>query len=136
MALILDVEIPGRVVAWKRARPGAGHGKPITQKEAREYGSTLEDNFLIFTRTRGIEVPLRLALVVFVPRPNKRKFWAPVGTPDVDNYAKMVADALERAGIIRNDAQIVEMELSKRYAAEGCGPSLRVKLWEAFPDGP
>ncbi|MDB5848191.1 MAG: endodeoxyribonuclease RusA [Rhodoferax sp.] len=69
--------------------------------------------------------PLRLSMAVGVPIPaswSKKKQEAarsgacrPTGKPDLDNVTKLVADALN--GIAwRDDAEVVEMSLSKFYA--------------------
>lgn len=45
----------------------------------------------------------------------KLKYTYPFVKPDLDNFAKMILDALEKAGTFHNDSQIVKMELEKTY---------------------
>ena len=42
--------------------------------------------------------------------------------PDLDNLAKAVMDAATNAGVLRDDAQVVNLTITKRYddAAPGC----------------
>ena len=73
-------------------------------------------------------VPLRLDAEFVVARPpsipKKRRY--PVTKPDLDNYEKLLADALERF-IYANDAQIVEAHKRKTY---GPVPCIHVRLSE------
>lgn len=48
--------------------------------------------------------------------------------PDRDNVEKIVADALQAAGVIDNDCRITEGEIKKVYGRVGEGPSLFIKL--------
>ena len=48
--------------------------------------------------------------------------------PDGDNCLKAVADALEAAGVLRNDSQIVHATVTKQYAAKNEGPRVEVEL--------
>lgn len=61
--------------------------------------------------------PLVVSMIFAVQRPKRPRpgFAFPVGRPDVDNYAKLVMDALN--GILwADDAQIVLLSAAKVYA--------------------
>lgn len=60
--------------------------------------------------------PLSLLLTVHKLKPkSKKQAQRPIGRPDIDNYAKLVADALN--GIVWvDDSQIVEMHCCKIYS--------------------
>jgi Holliday junction resolvase RusA-like endonuclease len=48
--------------------------------------------------------------------------------PDTDNVVKAVADALEQAGVVRNDSQIVQVTACKLYSAKAEGPRVEVTM--------
>lgn len=48
--------------------------------------------------------------------------------PDFDNIAKCVGDSLEKAGVLRNDSQVVSGRVTKCYAAKSEGPRVEVRL--------
>jgi len=50
---------------------------------------------------------------------------AHVGTPDLDHLQRSIGDALEQAGVVRNDKQIAQWMASKVYAER---PSATVQL--------
>ena len=49
--------------------------------------------------------------------------------PDLDNVLKAVCDALEKAGVLEDDKQIVVHHASKVWAAAGEAPAVHVRLW-------
>jgi crossover junction endodeoxyribonuclease RusA len=58
--------------------------------------------------------PVRLTIILDMPRPGRlmRR------TPDADNLAKAIMDAMTRDGWWRDDAQVVELAVQKRYHAK------------------
>ena len=48
--------------------------------------------------------------------------------PDADNVLKAVGDAIEKAGVLRNDSQVWRATASKAYAAKAEGPRVEVVL--------
>lgn len=65
-----------------------------------------------------------------LPRPKRLKCEtrepAPV-KPDVDNVAKLVLDALVKAGVLADDRHVVDLYVSKAYAAPG--EQAHVQVW-------
>jgi Holliday junction resolvase RusA-like endonuclease len=115
-------ERSGEVIRWKNGHPFVHHY--VTTEEA-EY----RESFAWAARTahRGppSKQPIALTIIAFMPIPSSWKLSEriaaqsdakfPTGTPDVDNMAKSIADAL--AGIIYvTDAQVVELSVVKRYS--------------------
>lgn len=49
--------------------------------------------------------------------------------PDVDNIAKSVLDAIEKAGIIGDDKQIALLTVGKHYAMIDEKPCVEVRIW-------
>ena len=66
--------------------------------------------------------PLAVSVIFFLPRPKTVKRSLPTAPPDLDKLARAIGDSC--TGILYNDdAQIVEMNLSKLYADDreaGC----------------
>lgn len=70
--------------------------------------------------------PMAVYIVVNVKRPKSVKRDAPVTRPDIDNYAKLVLDALN--GFVWNDdSQVTELHAEKLYALAEPGTSVRVE---------
>lgn len=84
-----------------------------------------------FLPATPVEIPLRLTLVFYMPRPKSHlnskgnlKESAPVwfaGKPDSDNLAKAVMDALTILGMWKDDSQVVKLTSMKAYANERSG---------------
>jgi crossover junction endodeoxyribonuclease RusA len=49
-------------------------------------------------------------------------------TGDVDKHARTILDALQDAGVIKDDAQVTDLRVSKRY---GHVPGARITVWPA-----
>ena len=87
-----------------------------------------------------LEGPLEVCIVVCLLKPKsapKRRTVWPISRPDVDNYAKLVLDALN--GILwRDDSQVVDLRVLKAFCtAEHPHPGidLEVRLVEPEPEG-
>lgn len=62
-----------------------------------------------------IEGPVRLTATFTLRRPKTGKRTHPSVKPDLDNLAKTVLDGCNQAGVWRDDAQVVELLVAKRY---------------------
>lgn len=63
--------------------------------------------------------PCRVQLTFRLPRPKsnpKRRETLPSRKPDIDKLARAVLDALTAAGLLTDDAVVVELVASKEYA--------------------
>jgi len=71
--------------------------------------------------------PLRVEIGFYLPKPasaSKRVLF-PIRKPDSDKLARCVLDALTKGGLIADDARIVDLIISKRFACEK-GPHARI----------
>lgn len=69
----------------------------------------------------GLDGPLSCRLFFVLQRPNSRKkseVWAETKA-DLDNMCKAVHDALQRCGVLVNDARIVELHAAKAWTPAG-----------------
>lgn len=127
--------------------PMRGKQRPRSTRQGRIYTPAETVNAEAWVRQCAVAAcgqpvlpgPVELHMYVRIPVPaswSKKKRAAalawelfPTGKPDLDNVAKLLADALN--GILwRDDSQIVRMVLSKRYGVEA---ETSVQVREAFP---
>lgn len=132
------IEISGSPVAKSRPR-----GYRTKQGGIRFYTPVKSQRFENLVRERAEKVftrplggPLRMVLVFLLPRP-KRLIWkkrpmvrvACDRKPDVTNLAKSVEDGLNGVAY-GDDAQIVDLHVSKFYHAGNEGPKVLIELEE------
>lgn len=94
---------------------------------------------------RGIDSALMLSLTFHMPRPKKHFGKHPkklgqllaafVGTlftrkPDADNLAKAVMDAMTAIGVWRDDDQVTDLIVRKRFTAPGSPSGCRIQIYE------
>lgn len=141
----LTIFVHGLPVAQPRPRAVAIKGK------ARMYspGTSNEWKACVIHALRGnaglfpAGVPLRCDLTFYLPRPNghfgsgknlhtikpsapKR----PTGKPDRDNLDKAVCDAITAAGVWRDDSQVTDGRIRKRYAWGSIGTGCNITITE------
>ena len=65
--------------------------------------------------------PVTVGVTLRFARPKSRKTGEPASrsTGDVDKHARNLLDALQDSGLFKDDAQVVNLSIAKRY----CGPS-------------
>ena len=128
ISFVLD----GKPIAWGRARRN-GATYFTAPKEAR-YRDAIRHAAKAQTRGQVVSGAVIVTVEAVLPVPTSytkahRRLALdgdkmPTGRPDVDNYAKIVMDALN--GIAwKDDSQVVELRASKRY---GEHPYLRVTV--------
>ena len=128
--------VPGRPVAWARARTSGG--RYFTAPEQADdqaairaaYSSDRARPGMNSTKAWGLLVGVFLtppASWTKLRRLNALSGWVrPTGTPDWDNFGKQVSDAL--AGLCwANDSQIVDGGVTKHYSATACRC---ITIWE------
>ena len=132
------VFVPGKPVAKARPRVTMRGGKPraYTPKKTADFEAMIRDHWRGFPIMEG---PLHLSIVCYLEIPQswskKKKTQAehgeiePTSRPDIDNYAKLVMDALN--GIAYNDdSQVVRMIISKMYSER---PGILISLQSSIP---
>lgn len=87
--------------------------------------------------TPTITGPVVLTIDLWVPRPASVKWTKrpyPVVAPDLDKYVRGIGDALKQAGVYKDDAQIVAIRATKRYADDQ-QPGAWIVISEVPPGG-
>ena len=124
----LTLEIPDEPVAKARARVTFKNGRahaytPSRTVQAEQRIQLWAQSAMKRERFPMLTGPLSLMITVALrpPKSLRKRDWGkarPSVRPDWDNYAKLVADALGRAGAWKDDAQVVECYTRKEYAWE------------------
>ncbi len=148
---VLSVFLAGIPIPAPRPRAGLAGSRRVYMPPA--YMKWKRDASLILRARWGHNEPITLAvstaIAIVLPRPKKRPrsglgrlYWhptedypAPIGGRhgDGDNYVKSVWDALQDAGIIKDDSQVVEWNGTKY---QGSDPGLHIDLCIVHPEGP
>ncbi len=120
----ISLTIPGNPVAKGRPRFSIHQGQARTYSPAETV--SWENNVRACAynaKVTPLDGPLQMTCIFYRPWPKsmskKARLTAMPGTrPDVDNYIKLVLDALN--GIAwRDDAQLVDINAAKRFAEAG-----------------
>ena len=133
----IEFRVPGQVVAKGRPRVTsiAGHARAYTPTKTRHYEHQVSLFAAQAMQGRALFYgPVRLIVTVEVAPPASWSAkrvrealageFAPTRKPDLDNYLKAAADALD--GVVwRDDAQVVEILARKVYAE---APALVVRV--------
>jgi len=142
---VLKFKIPGKPVAKGRPRFVRKTGRAVTPKKTADYEKFVALCARMAMVERGIlaplEGPVALRLVVLHPRPKRvgrahvlhgcaqRAFCAGGGSiPDLSNVVKALEDGLQGV-VFQNDSQVVYLESSKCYAADGEEAGVEVEVW-------
>ena len=85
--------------------------------------------------------PLAVRLVFALPRPASSRaavLWPFGRVGDVDKLARSVLDSLEAAGVMKDDAQVCDLRVVKRYPGPDIGqhvPGVRITVHRLNPEG-
>lgn len=129
MTILLETKIPGQPVGKARPRITTRYGKTVayTPAKTRNWESMAAK---IFKRAWGqrppYDGPSQIHVVAVSRRPQRLlrkkdphgRMWRQA-KPDGDNVLKSVADAIEKAGVVKDDKDIVRMSADSVYAAKG-----------------
>jgi Holliday junction resolvase RusA-like endonuclease len=86
--------------------------------------------------------PCAVAMIFYLPRPQRLETKSAdpgrvphIARPDLDNLAKAVLDALTDDDWFMDDAQVVQLDLQKWYAARDSSVGAAVRILQLHPDG-
>jgi Holliday junction resolvase RusA-like endonuclease len=126
------IVVPGAPVPKGRPRFTviAGHVSPYTPKKTRDYEFRIKQAAVLAMRGRGgailtgpvsIRIMVNLQIPVSWPKWNRRAAATgaifPTSRPDLDNFGKVVLDALNGIVFV-DDSQVTDMIATKRYSAD------------------
>lgn len=154
----LAFTIPGQPVAWMRT---GGRGRNRFRPTRLDAWYQRVGLFALAARSaQRVEAPLRgclrMRVIAVFPRPGRTALATlrslpgaaevyeattaaglrcpRLETPDCDNMAKGIADALEHAGVLHNDRELYAEEPMTLYAAPGEAPHTEVVVWRPTLD--
>lgn len=134
--------IPGDPVGKGRHRTGKG-GRTYTPQKTRAWTETAAIIARLAWRKRAaVTGPIRVDVAAYKTRPKRRPAFVPAEVwasgsavvcpvkPDRDNIDKACLDALVKAGVLHDDALVVDGRVRKLYAAKGCEPCVVVEMYD------
>lgn len=77
---------------------------------------------------KPLDEPACVAIEFKMPRPKRPRFTHPAVKPDLDKLERAIGDALEAAGVLKNDSRIVHVTKEKVYAAPGELPGATITI--------
>lgn len=119
--------IPGVAVPKARARTVAQGGRvhSYTPEATKAWEQAVQWAAKPHRPESPLTCPLAVAMVFYLPRPQRCKRQYPSVRPDIDNYAKAILDALN--GVMwADDGQIVQLTASKSYG----DPRVEIEIQE------
>lgn len=130
--MFLHVSVPG-VPAPQGSLRSLGTGRPSVHSNAATllpWRAAVIAHVRQVMQTGGewpVEGPVQAEATFFLPRPKSAPAWRiwPDKKPDLDKLQRAAGDALEQAGALRSDAQIVLWKSSKQYGPPGMDLRLR-----------
>lgn len=123
---IFSATLACRIQPKQRPRVFNGHG--YTPKETRNFEKLVSDWAKLTYKKKPSEKAIKVSICMYFERAKSNKKKLHTQTPDIDNAAKGIMDALN--GIIwKDDKQIVEMKLEKHFA-DYVNPSFSIVVYE------
>ena len=125
----------------KRAIIPKGGTKPVVIESA---GEGLKDWRRAMTdaarEARGelecIDAPVAVSLAFRLVMPKAPRWAWPAVTPDADKLARAALDSLTAARVIRDDARVIQLHVTKTYESASSPPGLVCKVWRVAAPSP
>jgi Holliday junction resolvase RusA-like endonuclease len=89
-------------------------GEKLRSWRSEVMASALERAKMLGTQL-PMPAPLCLRISFYFTKPKSSRNHMPVVRPDLDKLVRAVLDSLTQAGVIEDDAQVVELHAEKRY---------------------
>lgn len=119
----------------------AGHAHAYTPAKTRSWEASAAAAFATTWGAAPLDEAVHVVIQAVAARPKRLlrkrdpagRLWRTT-KPDADNVAKAVGDALVAAGVLRDDALVVRLEVESLYARKDEGPAVHVWLRPAGRD--
>ena len=141
----INIFVAGLPVAQPRPRAVAIKGKArmYSPGTSNEWKACVIRDLKQYAGTFPAGVPLRCDLTFYLPRPaghfrtgknaglvKESAPARPTGKPDRDNLDKAVCDAITAAGVWRDDSQVTDGRIRKRYVQPGLWQGCLITITE------
>lgn len=142
--MTIELHIPGRPVGKARPRFVKATGRTYTPKDTEAAEARVREAWRLAGSVDLGDGPLAAVLTIAVARPASHlrvhggltaagtRAWVPLRKPDCDNALKLNLDALNGLAY-RDDAQIVDAHVTRRWAVEGEREHTQLVLWPMEP---
>lgn len=97
-------------------------------KRSRPWRREMVETFVSTAPPVPYDEPVEVRATFVLPRPKRPRFPVPGVKPDTDKLQRNLGDALEVAGILRDDSRIVEWHVRKIYAQPDQAPRVTVEV--------
>lgn len=118
---MITIIIPGQPIG--KGRPRFGNGRTYTPAKTESWTKEAFYHIRQQTEERGITGPVSVDWVAVFERPKRMlaKKWPNrrelhTVKPDRDNVDKAILDALTKSGVLKDDCQVTDGAIRKRYA--------------------
>ncbi|WP_144627597.1 RusA family crossover junction endodeoxyribonuclease [Arthrobacter woluwensis] len=113
---------------WVAGTPIPQGSKIIWQGRVMDYNKTVLDHWRGLIRAESLrnhkedplDMPLRLEIFFYLPRPKRVRWNKPAVKPDADKLLRAVCDALTHSkrapGIVREDSRFTTITIHKAYS--------------------
>lgn len=129
---VMEFFVPGEVKPKGRPRFAKSTGHAYTPKRTADEEAVIRATALKWMQRNGMEQPwggpCTAEITALIDKPKDWWEGKEPGRGDVDNYAKIVTDALNKV-VFSDDRQIVELTVRKGYSST---PGMRVRF-EFYP---
>ena len=127
MKKIFDAKLMGKV--QPKQRPRVFRGRAFTPKETAQYEKLVREWASLIYGKKPSEKAVKVNMTFYMQKAKTNKKTFHTQTPDIDNLAKSVCDGINGI-ILKDDCQIVELNLTKVFAEIDCQPYVSVQIFE------
>ena len=127
MKKIFDAKLMGKV--QPKQRPRVFRGRAFTPKETAQYEKLVKEWASLIYRKPPSEKAVKVVMHFYMAKAKTNKKVFHTQTPDIDNLAKSVCDALNGI-VLKDDCQIVELVLSKVFCEIDKQPYVSLQIFE------
>ena len=134
---LFDLYVTGTPKAQGSLRH-VGNGRLIHGKGMIVWRNHIEATLKQWTGTwfggwEPLDEPVEVSVAFYLPRPKKPRLEHAATGLDLDKTTRLVGDALEKSGVLKNDARIVKWRAEKHWThdienTDGYTPGVRIKV--------
>lgn len=127
---ILEIDVLGDPKPQARARTVSARGKTWSYSPKNAWKELVCYNMKLTKPPEPMTGNLNAIMIFRMPRPKNDKSgsWWMNKRPDIDNIYKAVSDAMQDAGWIEDDGQIVRAQVTKRYPMPSEMPGCLIRV--------
>ena len=129
--------IPGPPIGKGRPRATVrgGHVRTYTPKRTQQWEAVAASTLMAEWGGAPLDGPVSVGILALFPRP-QRMVWKRkpmprepyIQAPDIDNVAKAILDALQKAGVLRDDKTVWSLDLIALYCSGDEAPRVELRV--------